>query len=118
MTGNAPVLPSLDHLLHEARRQDLAWQPFREGVEVYWLHESDGGPSAAVLRYAPGAAIPRHRHEGEENIYVISGAQQDERGVYPAGAHVVNTPGSSHAVASPDGCVVLAIWSLPNRWLD
>jgi anti-sigma factor ChrR (cupin superfamily) len=112
-------LPPLDDMLREARRADLPWQRFRTGVEVHWLREAEAsGPSAAVLRYAPGAGVPRHRHDGEENIYVISGAQQDERGVYRAGAHVVNAPGSSHAVASPEGCVVLVVWSRPNQWLD
>jgi len=30
-------------------------------------------------------------------VYVLSGTQRDERGVYPAGTHVVNPPGSIHA---------------------
>jgi anti-sigma factor ChrR (cupin superfamily) len=107
-------------MLAEARRPDLPFEHFRTGVEVHWLRESadDDSPSAAVLRYAPGASVPAHEHQGEENIYVISGAQQDDRGVYRAGTHVVNVPGSSHAVASPEGCTVLVVWSRPNRWLD
>jgi anti-sigma factor ChrR (cupin superfamily) len=118
--GEPLALPPLEEMLAEARRADLPFQYFRAGVEVHWLRESqdDDGPSAAVLRYAPGASVPPHRHQGEENIYVISGAQQDDRGIYPAGTHVVNVPGSSHAVASPEGCVVLVVWARPNRWLD
>jgi anti-sigma factor ChrR (cupin superfamily) len=117
-TGDPQALPALEWMLDEARRTDLVFQPFRTGVEVHWLCESADGPSAAVLRYAPGASVPPHRHQGEENIYVISGAQQDDRGLYRAGTHVVNVPGSSHTVTSPEGCVVLVVWSRPNQWLD
>ena len=112
------ALPALEWMLDEARRTDLAFRPFRKGVEVHWVRESTNGPSAAVLRYAPGASVPPHLHQGEENIYVISGAQQDDRGVYQAGAHVINHPGTSHTVASPEGCLVLVVWSRPNQWLD
>ena len=112
------ALPPLADMLAAARRADLPFRPFRSGVEVHWLRESSDGPSAAVLRYAPGASVPAHRHQGEENVYVISGAQQDQRGVYRAGAHVVNDSGSSHAVSSPEGCLVLVVWSRPNQWLD
>jgi anti-sigma factor ChrR (cupin superfamily) len=120
LNGDPRALPPLEQMLAEARRPDLQFQQFRAGVEVHWLRESqdDDGPSAAVLRYEPGANVPPHLHQGEENIYVISGAQQDDRGTYRAGAHIVNAPGSSHAVSSPEGCVVLVVWSRPNRWLD
>ena len=112
-SGDPIALPLLEKMLAEARRPDLPFQHFRTGVEVHWFRESaDGdGPSAAVLRYAPGASVPAHRHQGEENIYVISGAQQDDRGIYPAGTHVVNVPGSSHAVCQPRGVRVLVVWS-------
>ena len=31
---------------------------------------------------------------------------------------MVNPPGSSHTVDSPEGCVVLVIWQEPNTWVD
>jgi anti-sigma factor ChrR (cupin superfamily) len=52
-------------------------------------------------------------HEGCEYILVLEGAQEDERGVYPAGTFLVNEPGSRHSVKSPEGCTVLAIWAKP-----
>jgi anti-sigma factor ChrR (cupin superfamily) len=93
----------------------LAWEPFRDGIEVSWLlRPADSGqPAAALLRYAPGAAVPLHRHPARECIYVLSGSQVDERGTYPAGTLVVNEAGSSHSVVSPDGCVVLVAWERP-----
>jgi anti-sigma factor ChrR (cupin superfamily) len=83
-------------------------------VEIHVIYE--GGPddpAAAFLRYQPGASLPRHRHVGREHIFVLAGAQEDERGRYEAGALVVNPPESTHAVSSPDGCLVLVLWDRP-----
>jgi anti-sigma factor ChrR (cupin superfamily) len=68
-------------------------------------------PSAGFIRYAPGAAVPTHRHPGYEHIIVLSGAQSDDRGVYERGTCVMSPPGTSHGVASERGCLVLAIWN-------
>jgi len=68
-------------------------------------------PSAALIRYAPGASVPAHRHPGYEHILVLAGAQSDERGVYERGTCVMSPPGTSHGVASERGCLVLAIWN-------
>lgn len=96
---------------------DLPWQPFRPGVEIARLYgDGAGGPSAALLRYAPGATVPRHDHDDFEHIVVLSGSQRDERGVYGVGTLLVHGAGTSHAVASDDGCVVLAIWNAPVRF--
>jgi len=43
----------------------------------------------------------------------LEGSQVDERGRYGRGTVVVNPPGSEHAVASPEGCVVFVTWELP-----
>ena len=101
-----------------AKNPALPWQPFREGVDIYpLLPRPDGGPpSAALLRYHPGAEVPRHQHPGREHIFVLAGAQEDDRGRYPAGSLLVSQPGSGHAVRSPDGCVVLAIWEQPVKF--
>ena len=74
--------------------------------------------SGALLRYAAGAKVPRHRHEGTEHVYVLIGRQRDERGEYGEGAHVVNPPGSIHTVSSARGCVVFVVWERPNTFLD
>jgi anti-sigma factor ChrR (cupin superfamily) len=108
----------LDELLERAGRPDLGWDPFQPGVEIHHLWGEPPGESAALLRYAPGAAVPRHRHEGHEHVYVLRGAQRDDRGLHSAGAHVVNPPGSTHSVASRDGCLVLVVWERPNTFID
>lgn len=93
---------------------NIDWQPFYEGVEIYWLYSGgEGLASAALLRYLPGAQVPHHRHVGFEHIIVLSGTQADHRGEYSAGTLLINRPGSGHAVSSQDGCIVLAIWEKP-----
>jgi anti-sigma factor ChrR (cupin superfamily) len=82
-------------------------------VDIHVLHEAPDGARVAVLRYAPGATVPAHRHEGYEYIYVLTGEQSDERGQYSAGSFVVNEPGMTHQVTSRSGCTVLIIWQRP-----
>lgn len=93
---------------------EIAWQPFRSGIEIHRLYGEIGvGRAAALLRYAAGASLPVHRHAGFEQILVLEGAQVDERGRYGKGTLVVNPPGSQHQVTSPEGCVVFVTWDLP-----
>lgn len=89
----------------------LPFRPFHTGVEIFEL--VTGSPSIALLRYVPGAKVPRHRHAGLETVLVLEGAQSDERGHYPAGSLVVNMQGSEHSVWSDEGCVVLIQWERP-----
>ena len=97
----------------------LPWRPLRPGIEIHRLYgDGERGPSAAFLRYAPGARLARHRHTGSEHILVLAGAQEDEHGVYRAGALVINLPESAHTVSSREGCIVLAMWASPVRFDD
>jgi len=86
------------------------WEPFRPGVEVRWIYRTPHGTSSALLRYAPGATLERHVHPGYEHILVLSGSQTDDNGEHPAGTLIVHAPGSSHAISTTGGCIVLAVW--------
>ena len=100
--------------------------PFRPGVDIlplYGLDElggrlSDTTPSAALLRYEPGASVPTHHHHGYEHIFILQGSQSDAAGVYVKGTCVISPPGSRHAVFSEEGCLVLAVWNRPVEILD
>ena len=99
-------------------KNEPGWEYFREGISVRWLYqEPNNGPAAALLNYQPGAAVPRHEHQGYEHILVLDGSQSDELGRYPAGTLVINRPGSSHPVISQEGCVVLIIWERGIKFL-
>ncbi|MDX2256612.1 MAG: cupin domain-containing protein [Pseudanabaenaceae cyanobacterium bins.39] len=101
-------------LLTRSNYDDLPWQPFRPGVDMYSLYKDPvGSASAALLRYAAGAKVPQHGHNGYEHILVLSGSQSDANGTYHKGTMVINPPHSSHQVSSEEGCVVLIIWEKP-----
>lgn len=108
------VLILKDLLNIAALQAQLPWQPFREGIDIYRLY-GDGtkGSAAALLRYQPGAKVPRHDHQGFEHIFVLSGSQTDQNGEHEAGTLVINPPSSNHSVVSVSGCIVLAIWEKP-----
>jgi len=96
----------------------LRWQPYREGIEIHQLYKhGEDGPSAAFLRYRPGARVPAHVHAGYEHILILSGSQIDQRGSHAAGTLIINPPGSGHDVHSPEGCTALAIWERPVQFV-
>lgn len=112
--------PAVLYALSELATQDaLPWKPFHAGIEIYRLYGGhDDGPAVALLRYQAGAAAPAHMHEGVEHIFVLQGSQEDEHGRYPAGSLLISPRGSVHHVRSSEGCVVLAIWQRPVRFLE
>jgi anti-sigma factor ChrR (cupin superfamily) len=114
-------LPKIPFSLPAEILQDTSngWRPLREGVSFRSLfQDADSGYQVGLIRYEPGASVPRHRHAGEEHIYILSGSQQDERGVYSAGSYLYNPEGSEHSILSREGCLVLAHWLKPVQFLD
>lgn len=97
--------------------QEIPWQPFSPGVDVYPLCVSpEHHLKAALMRNAPGAKVPEHVHEGYEYILVLSGSETDARATYRAGDFIANAPGSTHEVTTATGNVVLIIWEQPVRF--
>lgn len=96
---------------------DGPWHTLRAGVEIQYLHRAPGQPTAALLRYQPGAQVPAHRHAGVEFVQVLSGSQRDATGVYAAGSFKINLTGSAHDLTSDDGCVALIVWQAPVEFL-
>lgn len=109
------ILHDIFNLAAQADR--LTWQPFHDGIDIYPIYKSERGCAAALLRYAPGAAVPAHEHLGYEHILVLHGEQSDEHDAYPQGTLTISPPGTSHTVHSAGGCVVLAIWEKPVSFL-
>ena len=105
----------LKDLLNIALTQDeVPWEPFRSGVDIYRLEgDGQGGAAAALLRYQPGASVLRHDHTGFEHIFVLSGSQTDQNGEHKTGTLVINPPSTNHSVISHAGCIVLVIWEKP-----
>jgi anti-sigma factor ChrR (cupin superfamily) len=110
----------LEGLFQIEKLQDkIPWEPFREGVEIYHLY-GDGisGPSAALLRYREAGHVPLHEHQGYEHILVLSGSQRDDRGEAVAGTLTINAPGTRHELVSDAGCIVLAIYEKPVKFVQ
>lgn len=120
MLSNPGRAFKLDDLFQiSAWQHTLKWQPFHEGVDIYRLHESGTeGSTAALLRFHPGGRVPLHVHQGFEYILMLAGSQKDEVSQAMAGALIVNPPGTTHSVVSVDGCIVLAIYEKPVKFLD
>ncbi len=116
--SKAPVI-ELARLFDIAGNQDAyAWEPFREGVDIFRIY-GDGisGPTAALLRYREMAPIPPHVHEGYEHILILCGTQQDADGTIGPGTLRVHPPGTVHAGTGHAGCILLAIYEKPVRFL-
>ncbi|HKB59897.1 MAG TPA: cupin domain-containing protein [Gallionellaceae bacterium] len=88
---------------------ELPWAPSPvAGVERRML-ERDGEEVAratSIVRFAPGAGFPDHVHDLGEEIFVLEGIFSDESGDYGPGSYIRNSPGSSHAPHSRDGCLL------------
>src|SRR5258706_1319210 len=105
----APVHLIFADLLQASTDGSLRWERMREGIEIAQLYSMpEGGPSAALLRYTPGARLQRHEHTGFEHIFVLAGSQVDDSGEHHAGALLIHGPGTSHTISSKHGCLVLA----------
>jgi anti-sigma factor ChrR (cupin superfamily) len=77
---------------------------------VHWkvLHE-EGDRRTVLVRYDRGAVIPRHRHLGDELIFVLEGSVTDDTGTCAAGDYARRPPGCVHTVRSAGGALVLAV---------
>lgn len=89
---------------------DRPWVERRPGVSWKVLWE-EGDRRAVLVRYTAGATIPRHRHLGEEQIFVLEGSVSDDSGTCTRGNYARRPPGCIHTVTSQDGALVLAIMS-------
>ena len=64
---------------------------------------------AVLSRFEPGAVIPRHRHIGDELIFVLEGSTADEFGEVTAGDMNFRPQGCVHTVSSRNGATVLNV---------
>jgi anti-sigma factor ChrR (cupin superfamily) len=89
---------------------ELPWIDARPGVRQKRIWEDKVNERRAVLaRFEPGATLPRHRHVGDELIFLIEGANADEAGVVTAGNMNYRPNGCVHTVTTNNGATVLAV---------
>jgi anti-sigma factor ChrR (cupin superfamily) len=109
----------LTRLFDIAEWQDeIPWQPFREGLEMHQLYgDGASGPTALLLRFKELGEVPLHEHGGYEHILVLTKGQRDQNSEAVAGTLMINPPGTMHRVIGEPGCIVLAIYEKPVRFL-
>jgi anti-sigma factor ChrR (cupin superfamily) len=100
-------------------QHEIPWEPFRDGIDIYRLYgdHTEGSGAAALLRFHRAGEVPLHEHGGYEHLFILAGSQRDQNGTIEAGTFVVSPPGSAHQVVSEAGCIVLAIYAKPVRFV-
>ena len=89
---------------------DLEWQEYQPGISFKIVWQDPATKRRAQLaRFAPGAQLPRHRHLGDELIFVIEGALSDESGTITAGNVGYRPDGCIHTVTTRNGATILGI---------
>jgi len=89
---------------------ELPWIETRPGVRQKRIWEDKATERRAILaRFEPGATLPRHRHVGDELIFLIEGANADEAGVVATGNMNYRPNGCVHTVTTQNGATVLAV---------
>jgi anti-sigma factor ChrR (cupin superfamily) len=98
----------------------LEWETTRfPGIEMKILwRDPDGEAFTAVFRMAAGARLPRHRHRGVEQTFVLEGSLVDDDDACSAGNFVWRDAGSIHDAHSPDGCLTIGIFQKANEFFD
>ena len=99
--------PDIDTLPWVERRPGVFWKTLWE--------DADGRHKAVLIRYTPGSVIARHRHIGDEQIWVLEGEVADDTGVCAAGNYARRPPGCVHTVTSAAGALVFAVISGPTE---
>ncbi len=91
------------------------WQPFIDGVQIKVLHERDGVLSY-LLRLAPGAVLPPHRHPIDEECVVLEGCLKigTQLEIGPGGYHLAHRGALHASVRSDTGAVVFLRGAVPG----
>jgi anti-sigma factor ChrR (cupin superfamily) len=83
-----------------------SWTPSDEpGMSIMLLHVW-GSERVGLQRWAPGARLAHHAHEGGAEVFVLEGSFADEHGRYPAGTWIRSPHGSEHTPFTEDGCLL------------
>jgi len=100
------------------RPDELDWKPSPfPGIQIKVLYEDKAkGELTCLLKWAPGASLPMHKHPELEQTWVLEGSFYDHDGICKAGEYVWRTPGSIHETHSDTGAVILAIYRKPNMF--
>jgi hypothetical protein len=99
------------------------YQPgLRKNVLIHLLFDNTvddpAGSDAAIIRYLPGAYVPRHLHVGYEMVLVLQGEYVENDILYQPGSLIIRAPGTTHEMRSDSGCTILAMRDIPVKQLS
>jgi quercetin dioxygenase-like cupin family protein len=83
------------------------WKPTDyAGIDRSLFRHNDTGGRSSVVRLAPGARFPRHRHEGTEEVVVLAGHVRIGGVDLEAGDYLYTVPGEEHDVVAVTGATI------------
>ena len=91
------------------------WHDFTPGVQIQVLREHDGVLSY-LLRLAPGASLPAHRHPLDEECVVLAGTLQvgSQIEVGPGGYHLAPRGALHASISSATGATIFLRGAVPE----
>lgn len=98
-------------IIHHINSHTESWKEVKEGVEMLVLRAVPG-ENRVLLRLAPGAAYPQHKHTVAEEVFILEGIYVDpdvSEKEYGPGSYLYYAPGSDHHATSPTGCTFLVM---------
>ena len=105
-----------DSVLHHTsiHADQGTWQPLMPGIERKVLHVQDGVMSY-LLKFAPGAVLPAHRHPVDEECVVVEGVLKIGPLVLPPGSyHRVRADVLDADSTSDEGAVIFLRGAVPR----
>ena len=70
------------------------------GIDRSLFRTNESGGRSSVVRLAGGSRFPRHRHEGSEEVVVLSGRVRIGGVELEAGDYLYTMPGEEHDVVA------------------
>jgi quercetin dioxygenase-like cupin family protein len=91
------------------------WQPFLDGVQIKVLFEADGVLSY-LLKLAPGARLPPHRHTIVEECVVLEGTLRvgSHTEVHAGGFHLAHRGALHPTVSTETGATIFLRGAVPH----
>ena len=109
-TSHDPFLSQLPIALQfHLKNKEIKWKSFKD-VKIASILPKEKNEKLELIHVMPGAKIPQHTHEGNENFLVLHGSYSDEYGNYKAGTVQVRSDDHHHTPIghAQTGCVGLA----------
>jgi anti-sigma factor ChrR (cupin superfamily) len=112
-TGGEPLLPA------PQRRAEPEWKDAAPGIACKLLAtDTEKERVSMLVRLAPGAEYPAHRHRGVEELHLLHGELMiGDRKLYPGDYHQAEPGSVDHRVWSETGCTCVLITSYNDALL-